>query len=162
LQETFRETAQPLSREFAKWVSDIKGNPPAAPGDAGTVAVDCVTYGVTVFPEPSPAASSAPPPAPAAPQTVTFEVSGSYAQVTYGPAGSDISGTVPMKVTDKLGNPIYYALTAQLQGGGTVSCEIEVDGEVISKATASGGYNIAQCEISPDPISGGWEDTNTG
>lgn len=67
-----------------------------------------------------------------------------------------------MKVTDKLGNPIYYALTVQLQGGGSVSWEVEVDGKVISKATASGGYNIAQCEISPDPISGGWEDTNTG
>jgi hypothetical protein len=111
---------------------------------------------------PEQSTSAAAPPSSPAPETVTFEVTGSYAQVTYGPAGSNASGTVPMKVTQKLGNPIYYALTAQLQGGGTVTCKIEVDGKVISQATASGGYNIAQCEISPDPINGGWEDTNGG
>lgn len=54
-----------------------------------------------------------------------------------------------------------YAINAQLQGGGTVSCSISVDGKVISQGSASGGYNIASCEISQD-FSGGWQDTNSG
>jgi hypothetical protein len=96
------------------------------------------------------------------PPSVTYIVTGSYANVTYGPAGSDFNGTVPMHVTRPLGNPSYYAINAQLQGGGTVSCKIEVNGKVISSATASGGYNIADCEISQDPFSGGWQNDNTG
>jgi hypothetical protein len=103
-------------------------------------------------------AKAAAPKAPAA-QTVTYEVTGSTANVTYGPAGSNSEGTVPMHVTKPLGTPIYYAITAQLQGGGTVTCKIEVDGKVISQSTASGGYNIAQCEISQDPLNGGWQNT---
>jgi hypothetical protein len=97
---------------------------------------------------------------PAAAQTVTYVVTGSAADVTYGPTGSDTAGTVPMHVTKPLGTPLYYSISAQLQGGGTVSCKIEVDGKVISQATASGGYNLADCEISKDPLSGQWTDTN--
>jgi hypothetical protein len=164
LQATFAaSTDSQLSGDFATWVSDIKTGSSGTIAAGSRVASDCAAWDVTIFPPvtPPPAApaTTAPPPAP---QTVTFKVTGSYAQVTYGPAGSNTSGTVPMKVTDKLGSPIYYALTAQLQGSGTVTCEIAVDGKVISKATASGGYNIAQCEISPDPFTGGWEDTNQG
>lgn len=96
-------------------------------------------------------------------QTVTYVVTGtSGAQVTYGPAGSDYNGYVPMRVTRKLATPSYYAINAQLQGGGTVACEILVDGKVLSSAMASGGYNIADCEISQDPISGQWQNDNTG
>jgi hypothetical protein len=97
------------------------------------------------------------------PDKVTFIVSGSYANVTYGPAGSDYTGSVPMDVTQTIPDqpPIYYAIDAQLQGGGTVSCKIEVDGQTISQATAQGGYNIATCEISQDPLSGGWTNTNS-
>jgi hypothetical protein len=120
---------------------------------------------------PAAASSSAPPAASqqaappastvaAAAQTVTYEVTGSPADVTYGPAGTELSGTVPMSVSKPLGTPIYYAVSAQLQGSGTVSCKIKVDGKVISASTASGGYNIAQCEISQDPLSGAWQDTN--
>ena len=65
-----------------------------------------------------------------------------------------------MQVTKPLGTPLYYSVTAQLQGGGSVSCKIEVDGKVISQSTATGGYNIASCEISQDPLSGNWTDTN--
>jgi len=97
--------------------------------------------------------------APAA-QTVTYVVSGSTADVTYGPTGTDLSGTVPMHVSKPLGTPLYYSITAQLQGGGSVSCKIEVDGKVISSSTATGGYNLAMCEISPDPLSGQWSNTN--
>ena len=57
--------------------------------------------------------------------------------------------------------PLYYSINAQLQGAGSVSCKIEVGGTVISSSTATGGYNIASCEISQDPLSGRWTDTNS-
>jgi hypothetical protein len=93
-------------------------------------------------------------------QTVTYVVNGSDADVTYGPDGSDNQGTVPMSVTQPLGSPQYYAINAQLQGGGSVSCQIKVDGVTISSASASGGYNIADCEIDTNSETGAWENTN--
>jgi hypothetical protein len=98
----------------------------------------------------------------AAPDTVTYVVTGSDADVTYGPSGSNQAGSVPLNQTADIPSdpPLYYAVQAQLQGGGTVSCQIEVDGTVISSSTASGGYNIAQCEIGQDPLTGNWEDDN--
>jgi hypothetical protein len=112
------------------------------------------------------AATPAPPPSatrPALrPSTVTYVVTGSPADVTWGPAGSDHQGTVPMHVTRPLRNPIYYAITAQLQGSGQVACAILVNGKVISRAEASGSFNIASCEASKDPLTGQWSDTNAG
>jgi hypothetical protein len=98
------------------------------------------------------------------PQTVTYIVTGAAgdAQVTYGPAGTNDTGSVPMSVTQPLGDPSYYAIDAQLQGGGTVSCSIDVNGVPISTASASGGYNIADCEIGQDPVTGAWENDNSG
>jgi Protein of unknown function (DUF732) len=96
-------------------------------------------------------------------QTVTYVVTGaSGAQVTYGPSGSNLSGTVPMSVTQPLGNPSYYAISAQLQGYGDIGCKLEVDGVTISSGTASGGYNIADCEIGQNPTTGSWENDNSG
>jgi hypothetical protein len=112
---------------------------------------------VAVSQQAAPAGSTA---AKAAKETVTYEVTGSPADVTYGPAGSSYSGTVPLSKTGPLGSPVYYAISAQLQGGGTVTCKIKVDGKVISQSTATGGYNIAQCEISRDLLTGAWSDTN--
>ncbi|MFI6359050.1 hypothetical protein ACIBJF_42135 [Streptomyces sp. NPDC050743] len=97
------------------------------------------------------------------PQTVTYVVTGtSGADVQYGPAGSSAQGTVPMNVTKPLKNPQYYSITVQLQGAGHVTCRLKVNGKVISQSTASGGYNIATCEISKDLFSGKWTDTNAG
>jgi hypothetical protein len=79
----------------------------------------------------------------------------------HGPAGSTLSGTIPMKVNVKLGNAIYYSLTAQLQGGGRVTVKILINGKVISESNATGGYNIATAEISQDPLTGEWTDTNS-
>jgi len=92
-------------------------------------------------------------------QTVTFVVNGDPARVSYGPAGSQLQGSVPMNVTQPLGNPIYYAISAQLQGDGSVTCEIDVNGQAVSGSTATASYGLATCEISPDG-SGGWENTN--
>jgi hypothetical protein len=65
-------------------------------------------------------------------------------------------------VTHRLGNPTFYSITAQLNSGGRVRCKILVDGRVISAAAATGSYNIASCEISRDPLSGKWANTNSG
>jgi hypothetical protein len=65
-----------------------------------------------------------------------------------------------MNDTEPLGNPLYYSVYAQLQGDGSVTCEIDVTGQPVSSSTATGGYHIATCEISPDG-SGSWENTNT-
>jgi hypothetical protein len=92
------------------------------------------------------------------PSTVEFIVSGSPADVTYGPSGSGLSGSVPLdaSVTIPSPAPAYYAVNAQLQGGGEVTCEIRVDGAVISAGRATGSYNITTCEIIQGP-SGDWE-----
>jgi len=120
-------------------------------------------------PSPSPGATGAPAgatsaPAQAAAQTVTYVVTGSAADVTYGPEGSDASGTVPLRKTVAIpaSAPGYYAIDAQLNGSGTVKCQILVGGTVVSQATATGSYNIASCEITQDPISGQWTDANAG
>lgn len=111
---------------------------------------------------PSSAPASHPASAAAAvPSTVTYEVTGSAADVTYGAQGSSLTGHVPMKVTGKLEHADDYSIEAQLNGGGAVHCRILVDGKLVSAATATGSYNIASCEIVQDPLSGKWEDANT-
>jgi hypothetical protein len=106
------------------------------------------------------AAAAKPSPTKPAAQTVTYSVTGSTADVTYGPSGSDFQGSVPMTKTETLdNNASYYAITAQLQGSGEVSCSIEVNGKVIDHATAEGDYNIADCEITQG-LFGKWESTN--
>jgi hypothetical protein len=95
----------------------------------------------------------------AATQTVTYVVKGTPgADVTYGPSGSDLTGSVPMRITKKLADPAYYDIQAQLQGSGSVTVEILIDGKVLSTGHASGGYNIAMAEISQDPFTGKWQD----
>jgi len=95
-------------------------------------------------------------------ETVTYVVRGTAAaDVTYGPAGSDFTGSVGMRVTRPLGNPSYYSINAQLQGYGSVSCKILVDGIAISSSTAQGGYNIASCQIGQDATNS-WVDENAG
>lgn len=97
-----------------------------------------------------------PPPAGA---TVTFVTDGSPADVTYGDAGSSAQGAVPMRKTVPLGSPLYYSVNVQLQGDGQASCQILVGTVVVSAETATGGYSIATCEISKDPVTGQWAAT---
>jgi len=93
-------------------------------------------------------------------QTITYVVRGDSADVTYGPSGSDYTGTVPMTVTRRLGSPSYYAINAQLNGSGTVSCKLKVDGVTISSGSATGSYNIASCQIGQNLNTGSWENEN--
>lgn len=124
------------------------GGSQGAPGAAASTAVAA----------PAAATSSA-----AAKPTVTYVVTGTRggADVTFGPAGSSLSGRVPMRVTKRLGHADYYSIQAQLNGGGKVTVEIIVGGKVISKGTATGGYNIASAEIVQGLFSGKWEDVQS-
>lgn len=93
-------------------------------------------------------------------QTVTYVVTGSPADVTYGPSGSNHGGSVPMSVTRHLSHPEYYAIDAQLNGGGAVTCKLKVDGVTLSSSAASGSYNIASCQIGQDSDTGAWDNEN--
>jgi hypothetical protein len=82
--------------------------------------------------------------------------------VTYGPPGSDFNGNDPMHVTRPVGNPECYAISAQLQGGTTVTCVIKVDGVPLPASAAAGGFNTADGETGPDPVTNLREDDNAG
>jgi hypothetical protein len=92
---------------------------------------------------------------------LTYQTWGTHsAQVTYGRSGSSYTGSVPMDIHRTLSQGVqYYAISAQLQGSGSVTVEIKVHGHVMSKGTASGGYNIASAEICQS-YTGAWEDCN--
>ena len=96
------------------------------------------------------------------PQEVTYVASGSSANVTYGPSGSGYQGSVPLAVTRPLvGNPQFYSISAQLKDGGTVTCQLKVDGVTIVSATASGTNSVASCAMDQD-LNGSWEETSPG
>jgi hypothetical protein len=73
--------------------------------------------------------------------------------ITYGPSGSDLWATsVPFTAHDSSVSETaqYFAITAQLQGGGDVRCTITViaAGQTTTgSGTARGGYNEATPEI---------------
>lgn len=92
---------------------------------------------------------------PAAASTITYAVDGGPATVTYGPAGSMAGHGSPMTVTAPLGDAAYYFISAQLNGSGSVSCQISVDGTPVSQGAATADYGIASCEIASDGA-GGW------
>lgn len=103
--------------------------------------------------------------------TVTYVVTGNAPagyidpSIDYGPAGSDFTGSVPMNVSDPIpaSPPSYYSISVQLSdAGGSVTCELQVDGVTISQSSAQGADQIATCEIGQDPITGAWEDDNSG
>jgi hypothetical protein len=93
-------------------------------------------------------------------QTVTFSCGGQAPDgidITYGPDGSDFSASsLPFSKTVPLdAGAMYYVVTAQLQGSGSVSCSTVVhynDGSgtaqsVTKSGAASGGYNIADAQV---------------
>lgn len=97
------------------------------------------------------------------PATVTYLVSGTPgAPVSYGPAGSDFSGQTPLRVTKRFGKGSYYGITAQLQAGGSVECEILFGTKVISKSVATGAYNVVSCQATKNPRTSRWQATIGG
>jgi hypothetical protein len=116
-------------------------------------------------------AVAANPPTPAAVmQTVTYSCKG-YApngiDITYGPEGSTFSAaslpfveTVPLETSAQ-----NFVTEAQLEGGGSVSCDTMVDytdssgalQSVSDSVTASGGYSNVSAQVCSD-FNGGWKD----
>ncbi|MGP7997928.1 MAG: hypothetical protein ACLPKI_11475 [Streptosporangiaceae bacterium] len=97
------------------------------------------------------------------PATVTYVVTGTPgAAVSYGPAGSDFSGQAPLRVTKRFGRSSYYGITAQLQAGGSVQCEILLGNQVIAKSVATGGYNVVFCQARKNPLTGRWHGATGG
>ncbi|GIL28140.1 MmpS family transport accessory protein [Actinocatenispora comari] len=92
---------------------------------------------------------------PKAKPKVTFKVSGSTpsgVDITYGSDSDNRQGgdSAPWSATlnrDDSGDTQWYSITAQLQGGGDITCTILVDGKAIASGHASGGYNICQAQI---------------
>jgi hypothetical protein len=94
---------------------------------------------------------------------LTYRVTGTPgARVTYGPAGTYLTGRAPLQVTARLGNPLYYFVTAELPGKGSVECEILIGTKVMAKSAAAGRRSLASCQISRDPLSGKWQDADGG
>lgn len=84
------------------------------------------------------------------------------ARVTYGPAGTYLTGRAPLQVVARLGNPLYYFISAELPGKGSVECEILIGTTVMNKSVATGRHSLASCQISRDPLSGKWQDAAGG
>jgi hypothetical protein len=130
-----------------------------APADSGMLTPGSqisAVQAVPLLPDSSAPASTAP----AVPEQVTYSCTGSApdgVDITYGPDGSDHSASrLPFTHTDPLSQGAqYYVTTAQLQGGGNVSCSTVVqtdnlDGtadQVRKDASADGGYNIATAQV---------------
>lgn len=100
------------------------------------------------------------PPALTAPEQVTYHCSGSApdgVDITYGPNGSSHSASrLPFNHVEPLTDgALYYAVSAQLQGSGSVSCTTTVqtdnlDGsadDVSNSGSADGSFNIAAAEV---------------
>ena len=147
------------------------------PGPAVTVTVPGPVRTVTVAPPPPPsseAASAASPsseaapaasPSPATADTVTFIAYGTCdPDITYGSNGSTSNGYVGMDKTVTVPSPapLYYAINAQCQQNGSGSVIIKVDGTQISSGVANGAYNIASAQVGQDPVTGQWQDENSG
>ncbi len=116
------------------------------------------------------AASSA---APSEPTKVGFIVSGSAPDgidITYGPSGSDLSGPTALDGKATMSVPFdasasYYAMDAQLQGDGDITCKIVVTGPgdaplTVSSGAASGSYNICSAQAAPENNGLSWQNDN--
>lgn len=86
-------------------------------------------------------------------RTVTYKISGTAdkAMVTYStPSGTEQQNGahVPWHKTFKVKKNTFDVLTvsAQNSGGGTITCEIDVDGVKVKAAKSSGAYAIASCD----------------
>jgi len=122
--------------------------------DCGNTLPSGVTAAATPWPTPTP-----PPP-----PSVAYSCTGSApagVRITYGGEGSNFSASrLPFRHSDPYDpTPLYYSVSAQLQGRGSVTCTVTVDsdnGPVGTKtASASGGYNIAMAEVCRD-FQGAW------
>lgn len=102
--------------------------------------------------------------APVVPDQVTFSCTGTApdgVDITYGAEGSQNEAHhLPFTKTVALSDSAqYYAVQAQLSGGGHVSCTTTVQyqgNDVKQSGEASGGYNIASAEVCSS-FDGSWD-----
>jgi hypothetical protein len=90
---------------------------------------------------------------------VVFKVWGSApsgVDINYGSDSDSRSGSgLPMTKTLKLDDEaMYYNVSAQLMGGGDISCSVTVNGET-KKGHAAGDYNICSAQLNGGLL-GGW------
>jgi hypothetical protein len=141
-------------------IAALSGSHPAPASSPGIAAVSA----------PAAASSSAAPPPPT---KVEFIVSGTAPDgidITYGPSGSNLSGPSTLDGTATMSVPFnasaeYYAMDAQLQGGGDITCKIVVTGPgdnpaTVSSGAASGGYNICSAQAAPENNGLSWQNEN--
>lgn len=86
-------------------------------------------------------------------RTITYRIGGSAtkALITYStPSGQEQKNGahVPWHKTFKVKKDAFDVLTvsAQNSGGGTITCEIDVDGVKVKAAKSTGAYAIASCD----------------
>ena len=91
----------------------------------------------------------------AKPHTVTYLVTGTRSWVNYGywiiygQQAKDLAQVGPLSVVIRAAHPYPWLHVSALTAKARVSCEILVDGRVVSRQTASGDYGQADCEQSP-------------
>lgn len=90
--------------------------------------------------------------------SVEFVVTGDApngVDITYGSDGSNYQGQLPLNTTMQIDtHAMYYTVTAQLQGGGDVTCSVTI-GDQTRTGHAVGGYNICSAQLNGD-FNGGW------
>lgn len=99
--------------------------------------------------EPSKAAK-AKPAKPKSGHTVVYRIGGTAtkALITYAtPSGQEQKNgaAVPWRKTLRTKDFEMLSISAQNQGGGTITCEIEVDGKLVKRSKSTGAYAIAMC-----------------
>ena len=90
---------------------------------------------------------------------VSFSVTGSApngVDITYGSDSSNYDGSPPPFAASLTidENALYYAVSAQLMGGGDVTCEVRI-GDIVRTGHAVGGYNICSAQLNKS-YDGGW------
>ncbi|WP_432034878.1 hypothetical protein [Streptomyces cucumeris] len=137
----------------------VTAEPPSNRTKAEPTPTVTVTRTVTAKPKAKP--KPKPKPADEAPAgTAVFEVWGSApsgVDITYGSDSENLDGHgLPLTTTLRIKDgSLYYHISAQLMGGGDVTCSVTIDGET-KTGHARGGYNICSAQLNGD-FSGGWE-----
>lgn len=112
-------------------------------------------------PAPTGRSSASPTPVRTPPADVTFTVTGSDGRagvdITYGSQNANLQGGsgLPWSVSMAI-QPAdaYYDVQAQLEGAGSITCKVEVEG-VTKTAHAAGAYDFCRAEVIND-LNGRW------
>ena len=152
-------TTGPGSAHASGQPSAGAGTGTAAPGDRGVPA-----GAATQTPDSSNTGGTLAASGPVDSGVVTMTVTGTAPdgiQIRYGTDKSSLENTnLPFTATlllDSSGAVSDYALAAQLQGSGNISCSIEVNGTVLKTGTASGGDETCSAEIDQNPQTQKWQ-----